>query len=101
MSDGQQITGKMQGGVANLTNAGKGRKKGVPNKATTAIKDMIIAALDKAGGIDYLNRQADENPAAFMTLVGKVLPMQITGNLNINAVHRIERPVVDPTNPDS
>jgi hypothetical protein len=60
-------------------NAGKGRKKGVPNKTTAAIKDMIVQALDKAGGVDYLERQSRENPAAFMTLVGKVLPMQVTG----------------------
>ena len=28
--------------------AGPGRPKGVPNKATAAIKDMIVQALDKA-----------------------------------------------------
>lgn len=66
-------------GAANLTNKGKGRPKGVPNKTTAAIKDMIVQALDQAGGAAYLLRQANENPAAFMTLVGKVLPMQVTG----------------------
>lgn len=40
---------------------------------------MILAALDGAGGIDYLKAQAIETPAAFMTLVGKVLPLQLTG----------------------
>lgn len=60
-------------------NAGKGRRKGVPNKTTAAIKDMIVQALDNAGGVEYLQRQADENPVAFMGLVGKVLPMQVTG----------------------
>lgn len=40
---------------------------------------MIMQALDKAGGVSYLTRQAKENPKAFMTLVGKVLPMQVTG----------------------
>lgn len=59
--------------------AGPGRPKGVPNKSTTAIKEMIVQALDKAGGVNYLLNQAEENPTAFMTLVGKVLPMQITG----------------------
>lgn len=56
-----------------------GRQKGTPNKQTAAIKDMIVQALDNAGGAEYLQRQASENPAAFMTLVGKVLPMQVTG----------------------
>ncbi|MGV0964207.1 MAG: hypothetical protein ACOYBT_09985 [Polynucleobacter sp.] len=63
----------------NRGNAGKGRPKGSPNKQTAAVKDMILTALDKKGGVDYLARQADENPAAFLTLVGKVLPMQVQG----------------------
>lgn len=63
----------------NRGNAGKGRPKGVPNKSTAALKDMILEALSNQGGAEYLYRQADENPAAFMTLLGKVLPMQVTG----------------------
>lgn len=54
-----------------------GRQKGTPNKDNAAIKAMIEQALTKAGGVDYLTRQADENPTAFMGLVGKVLPMQV------------------------
>jgi len=63
--------------------AGPGRPKGLPNKATTAIKDMIISALDQAhpeGGAAYLVQQSKDNPTAFMGLVGKVLPMQVTGS---------------------
>jgi len=60
-----------------------GRKKGTPNKTTALLKDAIIeaatAAGNKEGLVGYLTRQADENPAAFMTLLGKVLPMQVTG----------------------
>lgn len=59
--------------------AGIGRQKGVPNKLTKALKDMILGALDDAGGQKYLAEQAERNPAAFMTLVGKVLPLQVTG----------------------
>jgi hypothetical protein len=44
--------------------------KGAPNKITHDIKETILAALDKAGGVKYLVRQATENPAAFMTRVG-------------------------------
>jgi hypothetical protein len=54
-----------------------GRQKGTPNKTTKALKDMILQALDDAGGIGYLRRQADRNPPAFMTLVGKILPQDI------------------------
>lgn len=63
----------------NRGNAGKGRPKGSRNKATTALKDMILQALDQKGGVDYLVTQAEENPTAFLTLVGKVLPLTVHG----------------------
>lgn len=63
----------------NRGNAGKGRPKGSQNKATAAIKDMILQALDKKGGVEYLASQADQNPVAFMGLLGKVMPMQVEG----------------------
>lgn len=56
-----------------------GRPKGVPNKLTGELKDMILEALGNAGGVAYLQKQADASPAAFLTLVGKVLPLQVTG----------------------
>lgn len=56
-----------------------GRAKGTPNKVTRELKDMILAALDGAGGIAYLQERAESSPAAFLALVGKVLPLQVTG----------------------
>lgn len=74
------MTSKVQGGAARKPpNAGKGRVKGVPNKVTGEVKQMILDALDGAGGVEYLIEQAHAKPAAFLTLVGKVMPMQITG----------------------
>lgn len=67
----------------NRGNAGKGRPKGAANKTTRAVKDMILTALDEAhvdGAVAYLKEQAEKNPVAFMTLVGKVLPLQLTGD---------------------
>jgi hypothetical protein len=61
---------------------GPGRPKGSLNKTTAAIKDMVTQALDDAGGVDYLTAQAIDNPTAFLTLVGKVLPLQIAGSLD-------------------
>lgn len=59
--------------------SGQGRPKGVPNKLTADLKSMILGALSDVGGREYLAQQALESPGAFMTLVGKVLPLQVTG----------------------
>ena len=56
-----------------------GRKKGVGNRYTNQLKDMILQALDESGGVQYLKRQAEENPNAFMGLVGKTLPLTVKG----------------------
>lgn len=60
-----------------------GRQKGTPNKTTALLKDAILQAADEAGDaegmVGYLREQAKANPSAFLTLLGKVLPMQLTG----------------------
>lgn len=56
-----------------------GRPKGASNKENKAIREMIVEALDELGGIEYLKQQAIDNPNAFMSLIAKVLPTQITG----------------------
>lgn len=62
--------------------AGAGRPKGSQNKATRELKDMILGALDSAGGVEYLQRRAEDprTASAFLALVGKVLPMTVTGD---------------------
>lgn len=54
-----------------------GRAKGVPNKVNSDLKGMVLTALSEVGGKDYLVVQAKENPTAFLTLVGKVLPKEV------------------------
>ncbi|MDE1906753.1 MAG: hypothetical protein KGH75_09940 [Rhodospirillales bacterium] len=77
--------------------AGMGRKKGSQNKFTKDVKEMILVALGNAGGADYLLTQAHENPTAFMTLVGKVLPLTVAGDPNAPlAIHVIERRIIKP-----
>lgn len=69
----------------NLTRPGPGRPKGSVNKTTALLKDAILKAAEQAGGggeeglVNYLTAQAAESPNAFLSLLGKVLPMQITG----------------------
>ena len=70
----------MAGGRRN----GSGRKKGVPNKFNADLKAAILQAATQAGGtlglVGYLQMQASANPAPFIGLLGKVLPMQLTGD---------------------
>lgn len=75
--------------------AGPGRPKGLQNKLTQDVKEMILAALAKAGGVDYLAAQAIDSPAAFLTLVGKVLPMTVANpdGSNLAAPQFIIQPV--------
>lgn len=61
-----------------LPKRGPGRPPGSPNKVTADIKAAILNAFTKVGGEDYLAHQARENPQAFMTLLGKVLPTQVS-----------------------
>lgn len=64
-----------------------GRAKGTPNKTTKALKDAILMAAEatgcdgkgKDGLVGYLKHVAASDVKAFSMLLGKVLPMQITG----------------------
>lgn len=71
---------------------GPGRPRGLENKVTKQLKDMILGALDKAGGEDYLLEQSKENPTAFLTLIGKVLPTQLTGEGGAALTFKLEAP---------
>jgi hypothetical protein len=68
-----------------------GRKPGTPNKITASLKEMILSALDGVGGEEYLKEQATKNPTAFMSLIGKVLPMDITHGGDVGITVNIKR----------
>jgi hypothetical protein len=63
-----------------------GREKGTPNMLPD-LRALTLKALMKAGGVDYLERQAHENPGPFLGLLGKVMPreatLELTGELRI------------------
>lgn len=73
----------------NLPGPGPGRPPGVPNRMTAALREMVLTALDEAGGAEYLAKQAIENPPAFLALVGKLLPR--TGTLEIESRMTLEQ----------
>ncbi len=87
-----------------MTNPGafvKGQKKPNqgkrgPSKHTTELKDMIRQALDGAGGVDYLIEKATDprTASAFLSLVGKTLPMTVKGP-GANGEHVFQKIVVE------
>lgn len=61
---------------------GAGRPKGALDKGNAAIRQLIVGALDELGGEAYLVETARSHPAAFLALLGKVMPLQVEGTDN-------------------
>lgn len=66
---------------------GTGRTKGTPNRSTRLLKEAIILAAEAVGQdgkgkdklVGYLMWLAKTEPSTFGSLLGKLLPLQITG----------------------
>jgi hypothetical protein len=56
---------------------GAGRPRGTPNKVSADLRAMILGALNSVGGERWLARQAEQNPTAFMSLLGRILPTTV------------------------
>jgi predicted ribonuclease YlaK len=98
---------------------GSGRKRGTPNKTTKLMKESILLAAERSGqamveklygqseeeadqrfveqarkdGMTaYLQIMAEAQPTAFMSLMGKVLPLQVKADIDgeIDHVVRVE-----------
>lgn len=67
----------------NLSNKGRGRPKGSPNRTTASAKEAIAQAAEGLGGTNRLISWAQEDPAnerAFWaTIYPKLLPLQVSG----------------------
>ncbi len=62
-------------------NRGKGRPKGASNKLTIELKSAILGALQEVGGQKYLVGVAEEHPAVFCALIGKLVPAEVKAQL--------------------
>ena len=71
---------------------GAGRPKGAVDKGNALIREMIVEALHGVGGVDYLQECANDpkTKAAFLGLIGKVMPVQVSGEGGGPVKHSIE-----------
>jgi hypothetical protein len=69
----------------------RGRPKGVPNKLTTSIKEAFKQAFDQRGGVDSLLEWAEKEPTAFYNLVGRLIPTEVVGQLDVTLLTVEER----------
>lgn len=58
---------------------GAGRPKGALDKGNADLRQMILEALDRKGGVDYLEDLAGSNSAAFVSLLRSVMPKEVVG----------------------
>jgi len=72
-----------------------GRKKGTPNKLTSEVRLLIRSALDAVGGERYLRQCAKETPTAFLTLIGKLLPLEVQANVETEVVINVTTGIPD------
>ncbi len=56
-----------------------GRVKGTPNKTTVQVREAILNAFELCGGEQYLVWVALTDPKTFCTLLGRVLPIEMSG----------------------
>ncbi|WP_208436936.1 hypothetical protein [Bartonella taylorii] len=77
----------------------RGRPKGALNKTTTRFNEALLTAAEQAGHhygedglVSYLQYHALNNPVPFFSLLAKVLPLQVTGEMggDVKTVSRVE-----------
>ena len=77
-----------------------GRVAGTPNKTTVKVKDAILKAFDIVGKEKYLVVLAMTDPKTFASLLGRVLPTQISGPDDGPILTQVTRVIVRPDHTD-
>lgn len=58
---------------------GAGRPAGALDKGNADLRQMILEALDRKGGVDYLEQLASSSPTCFVSLLRSVMPKEVVG----------------------
>lgn len=76
-----------------------GRQKGTPNKMTKNVKEALVEAFERMGGVESLIAWGQDNPDEFYKLWIKLLPNEVkaelTGADGGAIITRVERVIVD------
>lgn len=90
MTDESQPTKAAEEPKRRPPNAGKGRRPGSKNKWGQDLQRTILKSLDRVGGSRYLERMANEQPAAYMGLLGKCVPREMRAEITAELTIRQE-----------
>jgi hypothetical protein len=82
---------------------GSGRKKGTTNGDVAKLREIILGALDQGGGQQWLVQQMTDNPSAFLSLIGRVLPKDVNvgGQPENPIITKIELVPLSDSSPNS
>lgn len=67
-------------------------------KSAVELRRMIRIALKDVGGVEYLKQQAEDNPVAFMTLIGKIIPKEVGATMK-NGITVVVAPELEEKRP--
>lgn len=76
-------------------NAGKGRKKGVPNKLTKSARDAFQLAFEQSGGFTALTEWAKANKTEFYKLYARLIPVEHVGEGGDGPIHTVVKHVYE------
>ncbi len=60
---------------------GAGRQKGTPNRMTRDVREALVEAFERAGGVDFLLGVAQSDPPTFCRMLARLVPNEIAARL--------------------
>lgn len=66
-----------------------GRPPGALNKTTRAFRTALMEAFEKNGAVAWLTKWGKENPTEFFKLMGRLIPVQVEGTLNLQGAKEV------------